>query len=93
MSAIDIAHLCRLAQLALDDDETRVVQQDLDRIIRMVDQMQAVDTAGVQPLAHPVEGIQRLRPDEITEVVDRERYQAVAPAVEDGLYLVPRVVE
>jgi aspartyl-tRNA(Asn)/glutamyl-tRNA(Gln) amidotransferase subunit C len=93
MSAIDIAHLCRLAQLALDEDETRVVQQDLERIIHMVDQMQAVDTTGVQPLAHPVEGIQRLRPDEITETVDRARYQAVAPAVEDGLYLVPRVVE
>lgn len=93
MSAIDIAHLCRLAQLALDEDETRVVQQDLERIIRMVDQMQAVDTTGVQPLAHPVEGIQRLRPDAITETVDRARYQAIAPAVEDGLYLVPRVVE
>jgi len=93
MSAIDIAHLCRLAQLALDEDETRVVQKDLERIIHMVDQMQAVDTTGVQPLAHPVEGIQRLRADEITEAVDRARYQAVAPAVEDGLYLVPRVVE
>jgi len=93
MAAIDIAHLCRLAQLALDEAETRAVEADLARIIDMVDQMQAIDTIGVEPLAHPVEGVQRLRADEITETVDRARYQAIAPAVEDGLYLVPRVVE
>jgi aspartyl-tRNA(Asn)/glutamyl-tRNA(Gln) amidotransferase subunit C len=93
MAAIDIAHLCRLAQLALDDSETRAVQDDLERIIRMVDQMQAVDTRGIEPLAHPVEGVQRLRADEITETVDRALCQSVAPAVADGLYLVPRVVE
>ena len=93
MAAINITHLCRLAQLALDENETRVVEDDLERIIRMVDQMQAIDTTGVEPLAHPVAGTQRLRPDEITETVDRERFQSIAPAVEDGLYLVPRVVE
>lgn len=93
MAAIDIAHLCRLAQLALDDAETRAVQGDLARIIAMVDQMQAVDTSGIEPLAHPLEGVQRLRPDLVTEFVDRARYQSIAPAVEDGLYLVPRVVE
>lgn len=93
MAAIDIAHLCRLAQLALDATETRIVEADLERIIGMVDQMQSVDTKGVAPLAHPLEGAQRLRADEITESVDRDRYQAIAPAVEDGLYLVPRVVE
>ncbi len=93
MPAIDIAHLCRLAQLALDPDETRAVEGDLARIISMVDQMQAVDTAGVAPLAHPLDGVQRLRPDEITETIDRAHYQASAPAVENGMYLVPRVVE
>jgi aspartyl-tRNA(Asn)/glutamyl-tRNA(Gln) amidotransferase subunit C len=93
MAAIDIAHLCRLAQLALDATETRVVEADLERIIGMVDQMQSVDTRGVTPLAHPLEGAQRLRADAITETVDRDRYQAIAPAVAEGLYLVPRVVE
>ncbi|MBX3705093.1 MAG: Asp-tRNA(Asn)/Glu-tRNA(Gln) amidotransferase subunit GatC [Pseudomonadales bacterium] len=93
MAAIDIAHLCRLAQLALDDAETRAVQGDLARIIAMVDQMQAVDTSGIEPLAHPLEGVQRLRPDLVTETVEPARYQSIAPAVEDGLYLVPRVVE
>ncbi len=93
MAAIDIAHLCRLAQLALDATETRVVEADLERIIGMVDQMRSVDTRGVTPLAHPLEGAQRLRADAITETVDRDRYQAIAPAVAEGLYLVPRVVE
>jgi aspartyl-tRNA(Asn)/glutamyl-tRNA(Gln) amidotransferase subunit C len=93
MAAINIAHLCRLAQLALDEAETGAVEADLARIIDMVDQMQAVDTAGIEPLAHPVAGVQRLRADAVTETVDRARYQAIAPAVADGLYLVPRVVE
>ena len=55
--------------------------------------MQAMDTDGVEPLSHPLEQPQRLRPDAVTESVDRERFQAIAPATADGLYLVPRVVE
>ncbi|HEX7034385.1 MAG TPA: Asp-tRNA(Asn)/Glu-tRNA(Gln) amidotransferase subunit GatC [Pseudomonadales bacterium] len=93
MADIDIQHLSRLAQLALADDEERAVRGDLERIIAMVDQMQAVDTEGVEPLAHPLDAVARLRPDEVTERVDREHFQALAPAVQDGLYLVPRVVE
>lgn len=93
MADIDIAHLSRLAQLALNDAEHRAVRADLERIITMVDQMQAMDTEGIAPLAHPLDADQRLRPDEVTEEVDRERYQLGAPAVQDGLYLVPRVVE
>lgn len=90
---IDLGHLCRLAQLALDDEARQAAEQDLLRIIDMVNQMQAMDTDGVEPLAHPLETPQRLRPDAVTEQVDRERFQAIAPATEDGLYLVPRVVE
>ena len=93
MADIDLPHLCRLAQLALAEDEQRAVRADLDRIIAMVDQMQAVSTDGIAPLAHPLEGAQRLRADAVTETVDRERFQAIAPATEGGLYLVPRVVE
>ena len=55
--------------------------------------MQAVDTSGVEPLAHPLETTQRLRADEVTEANHRDDYQAIAPAVENGLYLVPRVIE
>lgn len=93
MANIDIAHLSRLAQLALDQAEKAQVYGDLERIINMVDQMQAIDTEGVMPLAHPLDAAQRLRPDKITESVDRDLYQAGAPRAQDGFYLVPRVVE
>jgi aspartyl-tRNA(Asn)/glutamyl-tRNA(Gln) amidotransferase subunit C len=93
MADIDIDHLCRLARLELDTAERAAAEADLARIIAMVDQMQSVDTAGIQPLAHPLPAIQRLRADQVTETVDRSRFQGLAPAVEDGLYLVPRVVE
>ncbi len=55
--------------------------------------MQAVDTSGVEPLAHPLEATQRLRPDAVTETDHRDAYQTIAPAVEEGLYLVPKVIE
>jgi aspartyl-tRNA(Asn)/glutamyl-tRNA(Gln) amidotransferase subunit C len=93
MSDIDIRHLSALAQLQLSDAEAEAVTRDLARIIDMVDQMQAMDTEGVRPLAHPLDTAARLRPDEVTEKVDRDLYQAGAPETEDGLYLVPRVVE
>ena len=93
MSDIDIRHLSALAQLQLSDAEAEAVAADLTRIIGMVDQMQAMDTEGVRPLAHPLDTAARLRPDEVTEIVDRDLYQDGAPETEDGLYLVPRVVE
>ncbi len=93
MSDIDIRHLSALAQLKLSDEEAEAVAGDLARIIDMVDQMQAMDTDGVQPLAHPLDGAARLRRDAVTETIDRELYQQGAPDTEDGLYLVPRVVE
>jgi aspartyl-tRNA(Asn)/glutamyl-tRNA(Gln) amidotransferase subunit C len=90
---IDIQHLTDLSQLELSSVERKAVGDDLARIIGMIDEMQAMDTDGVEPLAHPLDARQRLRADEITEQVDRALFQAGAPAVEDGLYLVPRVVE
>ena len=89
---INIDHLARLAALRLDGDERLGVERDLRRIIALVDEMQAVDTGSVEPLAHPLDATQRLRADEATERVDRERYQAGAPEVSDGLYLVPSVL-
>jgi aspartyl-tRNA(Asn)/glutamyl-tRNA(Gln) amidotransferase subunit C len=93
MSDINIRHLSALAQLKLSDDEAEAVAGDLARIIDMVDQMQAMATEGVKPLAHPLDSAARLRPDVISEAVDRNLYQQGAPETEDGLYLVPRVVE
>ncbi len=93
MSDINIDHLARLARLKLSDAEREQAEIDLRRIIDMVDQMQSVDTEGIAPLAHPLDANQRLRADVVTETVDRQHYQQGAPAIQDGLYVVPRVVE
>ncbi|MFK7912965.1 MAG: Asp-tRNA(Asn)/Glu-tRNA(Gln) amidotransferase subunit GatC [Pseudomonadales bacterium] len=85
--------MCRLSQLALQPDQLQALDRDLANIIAMIDAMQAIDTDGIEPLAHPLESHQRLRADIVTETVDREQFQAVAPATEQGLYVVPRVVE
>ena len=103
---IKIDHLARLAAMQLREDERPGALRDLKRIIEMVDRMRAVDVEGVSPLAHPLDAAVRLRPDEVTETVDREHYQGCAPvaadgasagaggrAVRDGLYIVPRAVE
>ena len=90
---IDIDRLAHLAALSLGDHERPEALSDLRRIVAMVDRMQSVDTDGVAPLAHPLDVSQRLRPDAVTETVDRARYQADAPAVRDGLYIVPRVLD
>lgn len=89
----DVRRAAFLARLGLNDDEAAGYVDDLSRILEMVDRLQAVDTTGVTPLAHPLDATQRLRADEVTESDQRERFQRCAPAVEDGLYLVPRVVE
>ncbi len=90
---LNVAHLARLAQLVLDDAETARVTGDLHNIIHMIDAMQDFDTRDVHPMSHPLDATARLRPDEVTEAVDRDHFQAHAPAVSDGYYLVPRVVE
>jgi aspartyl-tRNA(Asn)/glutamyl-tRNA(Gln) amidotransferase subunit C len=93
MTDIDIHHLCDLAALDLSAAESEAVAEDLRRIIAMVDQMQTIDTDGVEPLAHPLDSQASLRADEVTEEVDRDRYQASAPETDAGFYLVPKVVE
>jgi aspartyl-tRNA(Asn)/glutamyl-tRNA(Gln) amidotransferase subunit C len=86
----DIAHLARIA---LNEDDIPATTAKLSGILDLIDQMQAVDTLGVTPLAHPLETVQRLRADRVTETNQRDALQAIAPATEDGLYLVPRVIE
>jgi len=93
LSDDQIRRLARLARIALQPGETREVGERLNRILGLVAQMQAVDTAGVEPMSHALDLVQRLRPDEVTESDRRELCQSVAPAVEDGLYLVPKVIE
>ena len=89
-SILDVAHLARLH--LLEDDAERYAGE-LSAILAFIEQMNAVDTGGVTPMAHPLEMTQPLRADVVTEPDRREVYQANAPAVRDGLYIVPRVVE
>ncbi|MCB1866606.1 MAG: Asp-tRNA(Asn)/Glu-tRNA(Gln) amidotransferase subunit GatC [Chromatiales bacterium] len=89
----EVARIAHLARLALAPEEAAHSAGELSRILDLVDQMEATDTRHVEPMAHPLDLAQRLRADEVSETDQRGRFQAIAPAVEDGLYLVPRVVE
>lgn len=89
----EVRRIAHLARLALDADAVEAYAQDLSSILDFVEQLEAAPTDGVEPMAHPQDATQRLRPDEVTEPDARERFQAIAPAVEAGLYLVPKVIE
>jgi aspartyl-tRNA(Asn)/glutamyl-tRNA(Gln) amidotransferase subunit C len=89
----DIRRLCRLARVEITDAEIADVSAKLSSIVAMVDELQAVDTKGVVPMAHPLDRPQRLRDDRVTETDRHELYQRNAPLVERDLYLVPKVIE
>jgi aspartyl-tRNA(Asn)/glutamyl-tRNA(Gln) amidotransferase subunit C len=93
LSDDQIRRLARLARIALQPGETAEVANRLNRILDLVGHIQAVDTAGIEPMSHALDVVQRLRDDGVTEADRRELYQSVAPAVEEGLYLVPKVIE
>ncbi len=93
LSADDVAKIAHLARLAVDPQASTALGRELSNILDLVAQMDAVETAEVSPMAHPLEMVQRLRTDRVTEENRRELYQAGAPAVEDGLFLVPKVIE
>jgi len=82
-----------LARLKLDEGEYAESVEKLSKIVDFVDQLSQADTAGVVPMAHPLDAAQRLRPDAITETDQRDYYQQNAATVSDGLYLVPKVIE
>jgi aspartyl-tRNA(Asn)/glutamyl-tRNA(Gln) amidotransferase subunit C len=94
----DVKRLARLAQLDLDESQADKTLDKLNGIFALVEQMRAVDTSGVEPLNHPIAAHQsdvalRLREDAVSEPNRRDDYQQVAPATQDGLYLVPKVIE
>jgi aspartyl-tRNA(Asn)/glutamyl-tRNA(Gln) amidotransferase subunit C len=89
----DIAKLAVLARIAISDDAADEVANRISTVLALVDQLQAVNTDGVLPMAHPLDAVQRLRVDVVTEPNQRELFQSIAPAVQDGLYLVPQVIE
>ncbi len=89
----DVEKIANLARLAIDDREAESYARELSNILDLVEQMNTADTAGVSPMAHPLQMEQRLRGDEVTEGDQREKFQGIAPLTEDGLYLVPKVIE
>lgn len=82
-----------LARLQIDDKSITEFQTNLSNVLDLVDQLQAVDTSDVEPMAHPMDAVQRLRADVVTEENNREKFQKIAPSTENGHYLVPKVVE
>lgn len=89
----EVKKIAHLARLNLSDNDIAVYTPQLSRILGFIEQMNQVDTTQVEPLAHPLDVSQRLRPDTITETDLRDKFQRIAPQVEAGLYLVPQVIE
>jgi aspartyl-tRNA(Asn)/glutamyl-tRNA(Gln) amidotransferase subunit C len=89
----DVHRIAHLARLAVSDEDALQLTRDLSRILELVEQMNVLDTAAVQSMAHPLDMVQRLRPDEVTEANQRDLFQAIAPQTDGGLYLVPKVIE
>lgn len=93
LSLQDIQHIARLARIRVTETEAETARGQLNSIFGLIEQMQAVDTAGVEPMSHALDVSQRLREDRVSESDQRDKFQTVAPAVENGLYLVPKVIE
>lgn len=88
-----VKRVAQLAQLEISADENETIRAQLDDIIGLIEQLQAVDTHGVEPMAHALDLGQRLRPDIVTESNRREDFLAIAPQTEAGLFIVPKVIE
>tara|TARA_B110000211_G_scaffold48641_1_gene52819 strand:- start:153 stop:440 length:288 start_codon:yes stop_codon:yes gene_type:complete len=89
----EIEKLATLSRLAIGEDTITEVSQRLSSVLELVDQLQAANTEGVEAMSHPMKATQRLREDEVSEINQREAFQAIAPDTEDGLFLVPKVIE
>lgn len=93
LSTEEVKKISLLARLAISDEEAQQYSESLSEIFDLVEQMNAIDTTGIEPMAHPQDISQRLREDVVTAVDEREKFQSIAPATEDNLYLVPKVLE
>lgn len=89
----EVKRIAWLARIEITDAEAEAAQAQLNGIFGLIEQMQSVDTEGVAPMAHGQDVVQRLREDRVTETDRHALYQSIAPQVEDGLYLVPKVIE
>jgi aspartyl-tRNA(Asn)/glutamyl-tRNA(Gln) amidotransferase subunit C len=93
LDAADVEKIAHLARLGINPEDVPEYSRNLSDILAFVEQLNAADTSGVEPLAHPLEATQRLRADVVSETDQRENFQSVAPETEAGLYLVPQVIE
>lgn len=89
----DVKRIAQLARLEIADDALERYATELSSILDLVEQMNQVDSSEVEPLANPLDSVQRLRDDEVTETDQRDKFQRIAPDVADGLYRVPKVIE
>jgi aspartyl-tRNA(Asn)/glutamyl-tRNA(Gln) amidotransferase subunit C len=93
LSLDDVRRIAHLSRIEITDAQAQATLAQLNDIFGMIEQMQKVDTTGIEPMAHPLGGHQRLRADAVTETIERDCNLANAPAQQDGLFLVPRVIE
>jgi len=89
----DVENIAHLARLAIDDADFPEYAKNLSNIFELMEQMSTIDTRNIEPMAHPLDTVQRLRKDQVTETNQREHFQQIAPLTEAGLYLVPKVIE
>ena len=89
----DVKRVAHLARIAVDEDEAKSVLGTLTRVFGLIEQMQAVDTRGIEPMSHALDLVQRLREDRVTEGDQHAAFHAIAPQLERDLYLVPKVIE
>lgn len=88
-----VKNIAELAQLKVEEADIRILARGMENILELAEQMQSIDTTGIEPVLNPLDATQSLRRDVVTETDQRELFQSIAPATADGLYLVPRVVE
>ena len=93
LDAEQVKKIAHLARLKIDEADVPGYVTNLSNILHMFEQMNAIDTSKVLPMSHPLDAVQRLREDEVRETNQREVFQRIAPSTENGLYLVPRVIE
>ncbi len=93
LNTADVKRIAHLARIEISESEAEATLHKLSGILGLIEQMQAVDTAGITPMSHSQDVTQRLREDVVTKTNQREEFQKIAPAVENGLYLVPKVIE
>lgn len=92
LSAVEVKKIAYLARLGIEETNVSAYVDDLNGVLALMTQMSELDTTGIKPMAHPMDQVQRLRVDEVTETNQRDYFQKIAPQTEDGLYLVPQVI-